>query len=154
MNTNQDVLEQLRVQYEILVQEVSSAKNLLKNLSATQLHISAPKHLSKILVKFNGRLIIIRTQEIDWIEAWGDYIRLHGKGKSHIVHHKIGDMEKKLNPQQFFRIGRSAIINVDSIQEMEPLKHGDYLITLHDHTVLNMSRHYRHSLSAMFDTSS
>jgi DNA-binding LytR/AlgR family response regulator len=151
METKQDTLEQLRVQFGMLTQEVSSYKHLLENLLKNQTNAPQKIHFTKMLVKSSGRLIIIHTDDIDWIEAWGDYVRLHCKGKSHIVRQKIRDVETRLDPQRFLRIGRSAIINADRIKEMEPMNHGDYLITLHDSTQLNLSRNYRNCLSAMFD---
>jgi DNA-binding LytR/AlgR family response regulator len=151
METKQDTLEQLRVQFGMLTQEVSSYKHLLEDLLKNQTNAPQKIHFTKMLVKSSGRLIIIHTDDIDWIEAWGDYVRLHCKGKSHIVRQKIRDVETRLDPQRFLRIGRSAIINADRIKEMEPMNHGDYLITLHDSTQLNLSRNYRNCLSAMFD---
>jgi len=151
MKTTEDTIEQLRVQFGDLVQEVSASRRLLEDLLQSHTGESKKTYLTKMLVKSNGRLIILHIQEIDWIEAWGDYVRIHCKGKSYIVHQKIGDVETQLDPQQFLRIGRSAIINADRIKEMEPLNHGDYLITLLDNTQLNLSRHYRHCLSVMFD---
>ena len=152
MGTKKDVSEKLRIQIEILMQEVSSLKLLLKDLLKNQTSSPPKSQSTKMLVKSNGRLIIIHIDDIDWIEAWGDYVRLHCKGKSHIVHQKIGDIETRLGPQRFLRIGRSAIINADRIKEMEPMNHGDYLITLHDSTQVNLSRNYRHCLSVMFDS--
>jgi two-component system LytT family response regulator len=151
METKQDTIEQLRVQFGILTQEVSCYKHLLEDLLKTQTNSSPKTYFPTLLVKSNGRLIFVHTDDIDWIEAWGDYIRLHCKAKSYVVHQKIGDVETRLDPQQFLRISRSAIINADRIKEMEPMNHGDYLITLHDSTQLNLSRNYRHCLSVMFD---
>jgi DNA-binding LytR/AlgR family response regulator len=151
MKTNQDAIEQLRLLIETLLQEVSSFKQLLEDQLKYQIGAPRRTHLTKILVKASGRLIVVHTDDIDWIEAWGDYVRLHSRGKSHIVRQKIGDVETRLDPQRFLRIGRSAIINADRIKEMEPLNHGDYLVTLHDSTQLNLSRNYRNCLSAMFD---
>ena len=152
MGIKKDVSVELRVQIEMLVQEVSSLKLLFEDLLKNQTSSNPKSHFTKMLVKSNGRLIIIHTDDIDWIEAWGDYVRLHCKGKSHIVRRKIGDIETRLEPQQFLRIGRSAIINADRIKEMEPMNHGDYLITLHDNTQVNLSRNYRNCLSMMFDS--
>jgi two-component system, LytTR family, response regulator len=151
METKQDTIEQLCIQFGILTQEVSSYRRLIEDLLKNQSGIPPKYFFPTLLVKSNGRLIFIRTNDIDWIEAWGDYVRLHCKGKSHIVRQKIGDVEARLDPQRFFRIGKSAIVNVDCIKEMEPMNHGDYLLTLHDNTQLNLSRHYRHCLSVMFD---
>lgn len=56
----------------------------------------------------------------------------------------------RLDPKQFLRIGRSAIVQVDRMKELEPLNHGDYIITLYDNTQLNLSRNYRNRLLAFF----
>jgi two-component system LytT family response regulator len=149
--TKQEAIEQLRVQFGMLTQEVSSYKHLLEDLLKNQTSAPQKIYFTKMLVKSGGRLIIVHTNDIDWIEAWGDYVHLHCKGKTHIVHQKIGDIETRLDPQRFFRIGRSAIINADRIKEMGPMNHGDDLITLHDSTQLKLSRNYRHYLSTMFD---
>jgi DNA-binding LytR/AlgR family response regulator len=151
METKQDVIEQLREQFGILTQEVSSYKHLLEDLLKKQISVPQKHNFTKMLVKSNGRLIIVHFDDIDWIEAWGDYVRLHCKGKTHIVRQRIREIETKLDQQQFLRIGRSTIINEDRIKEMEPMNHGDYLITLQDSTRLNLSRNYRNCLSVMFD---
>jgi DNA-binding LytR/AlgR family response regulator len=151
MEKIQDEIEQLRAQFGMLTQEVSSYKHLIEGLLKKQTVIPVQPYLAKMLVKSNGRLIVVQSDNIDWIEAWGDYVRLHCIGKSYIVHQKIGDIQTKLNPQRYIRINRSAILNVDRIKEMEPINHGDYLITLQDNTRLNLSRNYRIFLSAMFN---
>jgi two-component system, LytTR family, response regulator len=151
MKSKQKEIGQLCTQMEILMQEMTSQKHLLEELLKNQTIASKQKSLTKMLVKSNGRLMIVPSGDIDWIEAWGDYVRIHCKGKSYIVRQKIGDIEIRLDNQQFLRIGRSAIINTDRVKEMEPLNHGDYLITLYDNTQLNLSRNYRDRLSTMFD---
>jgi two-component system LytT family response regulator len=104
----------------------------------------------RMVVKENGRLKVVRLDEIEWIEAWRDYVRLHCEGKTHVIHQTISDLETRLDPRQFLRIGRSAIVNVDRIKELEPLNHGDFLVVLKDNTQLNFSRHYRDRLSSVF----
>ncbi|MGD0038438.1 MAG: LytTR family DNA-binding domain-containing protein [Bacteroidota bacterium] len=135
---------------EALYQELNSCKHTLEDLLARQTSIQKQSYLKKMLVKLNGRLIIVHTDEIDWVEAWGDYVRLHCKGKTHIVRQKISDVEARLDPEQFLRIGRSAIVNIDRIKELESLNHGEYIISLQDNTQLNLSRNYRDRLVALF----
>ena len=142
--------EQSQSNIEVLYQELNSCKRTLEDLLARQTSIQKESYLKKMLVKSNGRLIIVHTEEIDWIEAWGDYIRLHCKGKTHIVRQKVSDVEARLDPKQFLRIGRSAIVNSDRIKELEPLNHGDYIISLYDNTQLNLSRNYRDRLITLF----
>ena len=127
-------------------------KKELKELSARQTYIQKQMYHNKLLVKSDGHLIIVHTDDIEWIEAWRDYLRLHCKGRIHIVRHKVSDVEVRLDPKQFLRIGRSAIVNVNRIKELEPLNHGDYIIYLHDNTQLNLSRYYRDRLITLFDS--
>jgi two-component system, LytTR family, response regulator len=143
-------IRQNQSKMEVLYQELHSCKRTLEDLLTRQLNVQERSFLKKMLVKSNGRLIIVNTDDIDWIEAWGDYIRLHCKGKTHILRQKVGDVETKLDPKQFLRIGRSAIVNVDRIKELESLNHGDYIITLSDATQLNLSRYYRDRVIALF----
>lgn len=135
---------------ETLYQELNSCKRVLEDLLARQAVLQQQSYLTKMLVKSKGHLIIVHTDDIDWIEAWGAYIRLHCKEKTHIIHQKIGDVETQLDPALFLRIGRSAVVNVDRIKKLEPLNHGDYIISLNDNTQLNLSRNYRDRLIALF----
>ncbi|MGD1046886.1 MAG: LytTR family DNA-binding domain-containing protein [Bacteroidota bacterium] len=142
--------EQNQSNIEALYQELTSCKRTLEDLLAHQTSIQKQSYLKKMLVKSNGRLIIVHSDEIDWIEAWGDYVRLHCKEKTHVVRQKVSDVELRLDPSQFLRIGRSAIVNIDRIKELEPLNHGDYIISLYDTTQLNLSCNYRDRLIALF----
>jgi DNA-binding LytR/AlgR family response regulator len=153
VQSNQETFNSLRTQLDALERRLDSFQRNgeVSNEQAATLHPHSK--LQRMLVKSDGKLIILHISDIDWIEAWGDYVRLHCKGKTHIARQKIGDIERHLDEEQYFRISRSAIINIDRIKEMEPLNHGDYLVTLHDNTQLNLSRNYRVRLSALFDNS-
>jgi two-component system LytT family response regulator len=144
--------ELLQPTMEVLYQELRFCKRTLETLLAHQTGIQKQSYQKNVLVKSNGHLLIVHTNDIDWIEAWGDYVRLHCKGKTHIVHQKVSDVELRLDPKQFLRIGRSAIVNVDRIKELEPLNHGNYIVSLNDNTQLNLSRNYRDRLIALFGT--
>jgi DNA-binding LytR/AlgR family response regulator len=143
--------DQCQLHIDTLYQELSSCKRSFEDLLARQTCVQRQPYINKMLVKLHGRLIIVQTDDIDWIEAWRDYVRLHCKGRTHIVRQKVGDVEGRLDPKKFLRISRSAIVNVDSIKELEPLNHGDYIISLRDNKQLNLSRNYRDRLTALFD---
>ena len=99
--------------------------------------------LPRLLVKSSGRIAFLRSEEIDWIEAQGDYVRLHTNGKKHMMREKISRLESQLPAQRFIRIHRSTIVNIDRIREMQPLSYGDYAVLLLDGTRLTLSRSYR-----------
>jgi two-component system LytT family response regulator len=106
-------------------------------------------YLRRLVVPTGNRSVFVRTEEIDWIEAERNYIRLHVSGKAHLLRENLGRMESALDPATFCRIHRSTIVNVDRIQAVESLFGGEYLVVLHDGTRLTSGRSYRRNLHAL-----
>lgn len=100
----------------------------------------------RIVVKSGGRLFFIRTDEIDWIEAAGNYVRLHVGTASHLLRETMNAIESRLDPEKFFRIHRSRIVNMERIQEMQPWLNGEYAVVLQNGTRVTLSRGYREKL--------
>jgi two-component system LytT family response regulator len=105
-----------------------------------------PKYLERVVIKANGRIFFLKTEEIDWIGAEGNYVSLHVRKESYLLRETIGGMEAQLDPARFPRIHRSRIVNLDRIREMQPWSHGEYRLILHDGTELTLSRGYRDKL--------
>jgi two-component system LytT family response regulator len=99
--------------------------------------------LDRFLIKAGGRITFLRTEEVEWIEAQGDYVCLHAGGKKHLLREKMADLESRLPADRFLRIHRSTIVNIDRIREMQPLFYGEYAVLLQDGTRLTLSRSYR-----------
>jgi len=102
--------------------------------------------MNRIMIKSNGRVNLIKVSDIDWIEASGNYLRLHVGDKVHLIRETMAKMEDKLNDEQFMRIHRSTIVNIDRIKELQPWFHGEYEVHLHNGTRLTMSRGYKDKL--------
>ena len=102
----------------------------------------------RLVIKSSGRIYFVRIQDIDWCEASGNYVRLHIGQQTHLVRGTMSHLESQLDTAQFVRIHRSAIVNVERIQELRSSFNGEYLITLHDKTRLTLSRGYRDGLQA------
>ena len=100
----------------------------------------------RLVVKSGGRLFFLRTDEIDWIEASGNYVRLHVGSASHLLRETMNSIEGRLDPEKFFRIHRSRIVNMERIQEMQPWLNGEYAVVLRNGTRLTLSRGYREKL--------
>jgi len=100
---------------------------------------SPSRYLTRLMVKTAGRVIFIRTEEIDWIEAYDNYVRLHVGGKSHLLRQTMNELEAALNPEQFARIHRSTIVNLDRVKELHP-HFNEHLVILRDGTELKLSR--------------
>ena len=107
---------------------------------------TAPSHLDRLMIKSRARIYFVRVDEIDWIEAAGNYLRLHTGTDTHLLRQTMTRMEDQLDPNQFIRIHRSTIVNVDRVKELQSLFSGDYEVTLTDGTKLTLSRSYRDRL--------
>ena len=105
-----------------------------------------PQRAERLVVKSGGRVFFLRTDEIDWIEAAGNYVRLHLGTESHLFRETMNRMESRLDPRRFARIHRSRIVNTERIKELQPWFNGDYVVILRDGTRLTLSRGYREKL--------
>ena len=97
----------------------------------------------RIPVKQGRRVLLIRQETIDWIEAADNYLILHCAKQEHIIRKTISSLEGILDPGRFLRIHRSALVNLDRIQFYEPNAEGDYTVTLATGLQLTLSRGYR-----------
>jgi two-component system LytT family response regulator len=100
-------------------------------------------HLKRLLVKADGRLVFVKTDEVGWVEASGNYALLHVGQSAHLVRESLASFEVRLDPEKFLRIHRSALVNLDRVRELQPLFHGQYRVVLDDGTRLTLSRRYR-----------
>jgi len=103
-------------------------------------------YLERLVIKSGGRIYFLDTNEIDWIEAEGNYVSVHSAKKSHLLRETISNLEGQLDPKKFVRIHRSSIVRLDFIQEMQPWFHGEYRVILQDGTQLTLSRNHREKL--------
>lgn len=108
-----------------------------------------PKNLERLIVKTNGRIIFLRLEEIDWLEAAGNYVKLHVGNESHLMRETMNRLEEQLDPTRFIRIHRSTIVNIAKVREMQPYFNGDHTVILQNNTSLILSRGYRDHFSAM-----
>ncbi len=105
--------------------------------------------LERIVLKEQGRVRLLRTEEIAWVAAEGAYVRLHTMRRtSHLHRALLGELEAALDPRRFVRIHRSALVNLDWVAELQAESHGDYAVLLRDRTALRLSRTYRAALEA------
>jgi two-component system, LytTR family, response regulator len=100
----------------------------------------------RLTVRDGESFVMLRVEEIDWIEAAANYVRVHARGRVFVVRGTMQALEKRLDPKQFARIHRSTIVNVDRVREIRPEWHGDYDVVLADGRTLRLGRSYRDSL--------
>lgn len=104
------------------------------------------KYAERLVVKTAGRITFLRTDEIDWVEAHGNYACLHVGKDTHLLRETMSAIEARLDPQKFIRIHRSTIANLERIKELHPSFHGDFIVVLRNGTQLTLSRTHRREL--------
>ena len=106
-------------------------------------------HPSRLAVKSREKVYVIKLDEIDWIEAAGNYVRLHVHGAAHLYRDTLANFAARLDPQRFVKIHRSTIVNIDRIAQLEPSFRREHIVTLRDGTRLTLSAPYRRELQAL-----
>ncbi len=107
------------------------------------------KFLDRLVIKSGGRIIFLKTQEIDWIQAEGNYLRLHVGKDSYLFRETMNNIERKLDSRQFVRIHRSTIVNMERIKELQPWHTGEYIVMMQTGKELTLSRGYRDQLQKL-----
>jgi two-component system LytT family response regulator len=106
--------------------------------------------LERFVVRSGGRLVFVPTDSVDWIEAAGNYVRLHCEGKHHLLRRTLGSLSERL-AERFVRIRRTALVNVRAIAALEPYGKGSYVVHLKDGTRLVSSRYAGRDLRKLLD---
>src|SRR5690349_7092602 len=104
---------------------------------------ASSKFLKRLTIKLTGHTILLPTDEIDWIESYGNYLKVHAGCESHLIRGTLHSLEAKLDPETFVRVHRSAIVNIEKIKEIYPRSNGDQDLVLQNGQQLMLSRTYR-----------
>jgi two-component system LytT family response regulator len=107
---------------------------------------AANRRLDRLVVKSGGTTRFVRVVDIDWIEAAGVYVNLHVAGKELLYRAALNDLAEKVDPMRFIRVHRSAIVNIESILQLEPISHGEFEVALRNGSRTRVSRTYRAQL--------
>ncbi len=101
------------------------------------------EYLARLSVKDGERVLFVKTENIDYIEAAGNYVVVHSGKENHVVRETLTNLEAALDPKKFLRISRSTLVNLDRIRELQPLFKGEHVVVLQDGKHLNMTRGLR-----------
>jgi two-component system, LytTR family, response regulator len=126
----------------------SQPKQIHDQLSALLNELRPAQQSDRIAVKGEGRVVFLKTSDIDWVEAADNYVSLHVGKESHLLRETMTSIEARL-PKAFLRISRSTIVNTERIKELQPLFHGEYAVILRDGTKLTLSRSHRDKLQQL-----
>jgi two-component system LytT family response regulator len=113
--------------------------------SVTPVDPLRPRHpgIQWLSVRDGERFVLLDPAEIRWLEAAGNYVRLHHRGGIHQVRATLASFEERLDPAEFVRVHRAAIVNRRDVKEIRPTWHGDYTVVLSDGATVRLSRSYR-----------
>jgi two-component system, LytTR family, response regulator len=110
-----------------------------------------PRYRTRVVVRDQKGAFFLPVEKIEWLEAADNYVRLHANGTSYLVRDTLKAMEATLDPERFVRVHRSAIVNLDRIDRVEPWSRGEYAILLRDGKRLTSSRAYGGAFRALLD---
>lgn len=141
---------QAREQLADLLETALELQNRLATLTAS-LHQAERAPIRRLAIRnrsntLGGSITFLRVEEIEWIDASGNYVRINAGGESHLLRETMAGVEAKLPPDRFVRIHRSAIVNVETVRELIPTPHGDFVVVLASGKRLPLSRGYRDRL--------
>lgn len=146
-----------RARHELLKSEnremASRIKELLSHLRAGTVPAQADAP-NRLVIRAKGRVIFLDLEDIDWVEAAANYVRLNVGKESYLLRETIARTSERLNPAQFIRIHRSTIVNVHKIKELIPVNSGEYIVVLKNGKELSCSRGYRALLQRVIEKNS
>lgn len=150
---NQDRLHRAleRVKVELLKTHEHSVKARILDLLGKAKR--GTPQLDRLVIRTAGRVVFLELDEVDWIEAAANYVKLHVGKESFLLREGIGHFSAKLDPERFVRIHRSSIVNVRRIRELQPCDSGEYIAVLRDGKELSCSRGCRPQLLKLIDGS-
>ncbi|WP_128546140.1 LytR/AlgR family response regulator transcription factor [Larkinella soli] len=124
---------------------------LLAQLLVQQAPAPPREYLSRMLVKDQSRMYFVELDEVQYLDADGNYVTLHTPSSRHVIYDSLTKLETRLDPDKFVRIHRSYIVNVACIKEVETHFNGDYIVRLKSGQVLKWTRNYRSNMQAFLN---
>lgn len=140
-----------RVRRRVFSGENKSLENKLARL-LDNLKFPQENYLERVVVRENERIRLLPTEKINWISSQGNYVEIHSGEEKFLLRETMDGIERKLNPKEFVRIRRSAIVRIEQIKELHPLFQGEFEMVLRCGAKLSSSRRYRKSLDAVLKT--
>ncbi|MFT5573514.1 MAG: hypothetical protein ACI9FR_002449 [Cryomorphaceae bacterium] len=128
--------------YRFISSRIRGEANLISNGEGD---VQATK-IDRILVKKLGKEFIVKIADVEWLEACGNYVNLHAKGRIYPTRNTLGDLLDEISDKGFCRTHRSFAVNLDAVESIETLSSGSSEITLKNGEVINLSRRYHDEL--------
>jgi len=137
-----------------LLADVRGAGELAPEELLARVAGGGPPRFPEVIAIRTGRDVVrIKSAEIDWIDAAGDYMCVHASGETHVLRATMKQLESALDPQLFQRIHRSAIVNLSRVRKLRPHANGEYFLTLVSGQELKLSRTHRDKVELLLEGS-
>lgn len=120
-------------------------RQLDRRIAAALGELGRPAHdyAKRLAIKGDGRVLLVDVDEVDRLEAAGNYVEVHSGAHHHLVRETMASLEGRLDPARFVRVSRSSIVNADRVRELQPMFNGDFVVVLRNGTKVGGSRRYR-----------
>jgi two-component system LytT family response regulator len=128
---------------ELLASLSDDERDRIKELLAEPAIADKSRYPERLSFKDGSKVVVLGADEIEWIDAAGDYMCIHAAGKTHIIRETMKTLEQRLDPTRFQRVHRSAIVNVRRVKELHPHSNGEYFLILDNGAELKLSRSYK-----------
>jgi two-component system LytT family response regulator len=135
---------------ETLHQSVERARAYVESLRRAPPAVcdgAAP--ITRLMVRHEGRVLLVDAASIDWLESQRDHVRVHSCGREYLVRSTLQALEARLDPARFVRVHRTAIVAIAAVRALQPYSRGEYLVVLADGKRLPLSRRYRARVIAL-----
>jgi two-component system LytT family response regulator len=129
----------------IRVQRTGELSQRIENM-ITDAPAGPARKAERLAIKTDGKVVFLRPDEIEWIEAADNYVILHLADRKLMTRETLSGLESQLGTAQFARINRSVLVHLDQVKELQPAFHGDYVVVLRNGTKLPLSRAFRGQL--------
>jgi len=136
-------------QVEQLLEQVRGLEPKSPGAPGEPVAAATADYADRIVLKADGALHFIKTRDVIWIEAQGDFVKVQTQGKTQLVRETLQSMERKLDAARFLRTHRSYLVNLEHVRRVEVALYGDYVVYMSDGSKLRLSRNYRSKLKAL-----
>jgi two-component system, LytTR family, response regulator len=133
-----------RVKHQFRTRDADELRSRVRELLD---RISGSSGTDRLVVRDAGRVFFLGLAEVDWVEAAGNYVRVHAGKNAHLMRHTISGMLNKLPSNEFLRVSRSAIVNLKSVREVQSLFNGCFVFILRSGVRVESSRRFRRQIA-------
>ncbi|MEL7488792.1 MAG: LytTR family DNA-binding domain-containing protein, partial [Pseudomonadota bacterium] len=128
---------------ELLASLSDDDRDKIKDLISDPAWTDQERYAERISFKDGSKVVVLNADDIEWIDAAGDYMCIHACGQTHIIRETMKTLQQRLDPERFQRVHRSAIVNIHKVKELHPHSNGEYFLTLENGAELKLSRSYK-----------